>query len=74
MLISYGRALFISKRLNENCTRRYILQLLYNIIISKISKIRQKIKVESIVRKEQAITPVSYRKTLHNFKTIKWKL
>ena len=47
---------------------------LHNIFSSKISKIRQKIKIESIVKKEQAITPVSYRKALHNFITIKWKL
>ena len=36
-----------------------------------MSKIRQKIKIESIVKKEQAIAPVSYRKALHNFITIK---
>ena len=38
------------------------------------SKIRQKFKNNSIVKKAQAIMLISHRRVLHNFKTIEGKL
>ena len=61
----------ISKGLNENRRRRYILQLLYIIQIFQDSKIRQKFKNSpSVKKKAQTVFLISYRRALYNFKTI----